>query len=848
MVNKTAKYTIKLSSTKMKVSTTQPFEPIYALFLHEFLGYLVEAFVVQVNSKKQLTLQYQNISSKNAPDFDKKLDKIDFKLIDLMDKIQPEAIIKKFYNKKITPADFFLKIYHKEKGDKLLQETIENYIDAKKAEIFALLPQKRLFVMGTDGNPTWQEVQRPQNPVSILFHFFRNEENTHYFPTLKHEGNKLEFQYKNAIILCNEPAYLLVNGNLYHFQQNVDGHKLRPFLNKKFINIPKNMEEMYFKKFVAPLVASFDVHAEGFSIKTEQYFPTTILKFSEQLNTQTLQNQEDNKKNSKINLEVSFRYGDFDFLADETTLKDVKASVSVEKTADSFLFHRIKKDVVYEKNVLDFLKESDFYQIDKYIDNHTNNQNNSQNNNQNVSKLFLDKNTFLNWANTHTQTLQTHKISLQQNEKDTQKYFLGIPSINIVITEVKDWFDINAKILFGAFEVPFLKIRKYILAGKTSFTLPNGEIAIIPQVWLDKYVDLFHNTQHFLDNENEENNHFQLQKHHFSLVNELKEAQLAEVDFSKKLNNLRDFEQIEDYPLPVGFVGELRPYQKAGYNWMRFLADFGLGGCLADDMGLGKTIQTIALLLSEKEKTTPNPSFEVGELMQTTPNPSFEGGELNTNFSNGEKTPLLPKEGLGVVHCLRQQNQKAEGLPNFSLSDFIAPKESKKTDYMGFFAVTTGIGIEKLVEMYEKDNDDYNSIMIKAIADRLAEAFAELMHERVRKEFWGYDKNEMLNNEELIREKYVGIRPAPGYPACPEHTEKGFIFDLLDATKQIGITLTESYAMFPTAAVSGMYFASEESKYFGLGKISKEQVTDYANRKNMPLDEAERWLSPVLNY
>jgi 5-methyltetrahydrofolate--homocysteine methyltransferase len=203
---------------------------------------------------------------------------------------------------------------------------------------------------------------------------------------------------------------------------------------------------------------------------------------------------------------------------------------------------------------------------------------------------------------------------------------------------------------------------------------------------------------------------------------------------------------------------------------------------------------------------------------------------------------------LGTVHCLRQQNQKAEGLPNFSLADFIAPKESNRTDYMGFFAVTTGIGIEKLVEMYEKDNDDYNSIMIKAIADRLAEAFAELMHERVRKEYWGYDKNEMLSNEELIREKYVGIRPAPGYPACPEHTEKGFIFELLDATAQIGITLTESYAMYPTAAVSGMYFASEDSKYFGLGKISKEQVIDYANRKNMPLDEAERWLSPVLNY
>ncbi len=234
--------------------------------------------------------------------------------------------------------------------------------------------------------------------------------------------------------------------------------------------------------------------------------------------------------------------------------------------------------------------------------------------------------------------------------------------------------------------------------------------------------------------------------------------------------------------------------------------------------------------------------------------PNTANNVLKVPFGDLEATDVLetPFGGLGAtlgtVHCLRQQNQKAEGLPNFSLADFIAPKESNRIDYMGFFAVTTGIGIEKLVEMYEKDNDDYNSIMIKAIADRLAEAFAELMHEHVRKEYWGYDKNEMLSNEELIREKYVGIRPAPGYPACPEHTEKGFIFDLLDATAQIDITLTESYAMYPTAAVSGMYFASEDSKYFGLGKISKEQVIDYANRKNMPLEEAERWLSPVLNY
>jgi 5-methyltetrahydrofolate--homocysteine methyltransferase len=201
-----------------------------------------------------------------------------------------------------------------------------------------------------------------------------------------------------------------------------------------------------------------------------------------------------------------------------------------------------------------------------------------------------------------------------------------------------------------------------------------------------------------------------------------------------------------------------------------------------------------------------------------------------------------------VLHSLRQQTKKTAAAPNIALADFIAPKESGLQDYIGAFAVTAGIGIEKWIEKFEKDHDDYNSIMLKALADRLAEAFAERMHERVRKEFWAYDKSETLSSEDLIQEKYRGIRPAAGYPACPDHTEKPIIFNLLDAEKNAGIKLTESFAMYPTAAVSGLYFAHPESKYFGLGKITKDQVEDYAKRKGMTFDEAERWLSPNLGY
>jgi len=197
---------------------------------------------------------------------------------------------------------------------------------------------------------------------------------------------------------------------------------------------------------------------------------------------------------------------------------------------------------------------------------------------------------------------------------------------------------------------------------------------------------------------------------------------------------------------------------------------------------------------------------------------------------------------------LRQQAQKAPGQFNNCLADYIAPATSKTNDYLGGFAVTAGIGIEKWVKKFEDELDDYSAIMLKALADRLAEAFAERLHERVRKEFWGYMPSESLSNEELVKERYKGIRPAPGYPACPEHTEKGKLFELMQVKEQTGIFLTESYAMYPASSVSGFYISNPDSKYFTIGKISKDQVEDYAERKDMGLEEAERWLASVLNY
>jgi 5-methyltetrahydrofolate--homocysteine methyltransferase len=203
---------------------------------------------------------------------------------------------------------------------------------------------------------------------------------------------------------------------------------------------------------------------------------------------------------------------------------------------------------------------------------------------------------------------------------------------------------------------------------------------------------------------------------------------------------------------------------------------------------------------------------------------------------------------ISTIHTLRQQMEKPPGRPNYALADFVAPKASGIEDYVGMFVVTAGIGLDAKVAEFEANHDDYNSILLKALADRLAEAFAERMHERVRKEFWGYAGDECLANDALIAEKYQGIRPAPGYPACPDHTEKGELFRVLDATCRTGVELTESFAMFPTASVSGYYFAHPGAAYFGLGRIGKDQVAAYAERKGMDIATVERWLAPNLGY
>lgn len=574
----------------MKISTEKPFKIVYSLYQHEYLGYLFESFVVQMDDENRLTLLHQNISAQNANEFASELDKNDYEIINIIDSMNQQAVIRHFHGKKMKPADFFTKIYGNKEQNELIINEIHQYLERRRASILPLLQGKLVFEMGSDGEPTWKALEMSENKATVLFHFRKNEENTHYFPTIKHDGIKLELQCSECYIICKEPAWMVCNNKIFTFEKEVDGHKLQPFLQKKFIVVPKKVEEVYYKKFIAPLVASFDVYAKGFEIKTERYDPRPVITLTEiaVAKQQTLalfgdQEMQDEIVEKDMLFELNFQYNKFSFRADHLA----SVSVSVEKAEDgNYIFHRIHRNLEYERKIINKLRSLDLP--------------------LKHSKAYLKKSEAVSWLTLNSYDLNQEDIEVRQSNKNEKTYFLGDFSLDIQIKENIDWFDIYAVVKFGSYEIPFKELRKIILRKGNEITLPNGEIAIIPHHWIAQYSEFFA----FLD-EKKEHQNLTLKKHHLALVEELEKGELAEVMMDRKLQKLRTFENIEDYPMPVNFKGELRPYQKAGYNWLQFLNKFRFGGCLADDMGLGKTVQTLAMLQAQKENGTSNASLLV---------------------------------------------------------------------------------------------------------------------------------------------------------------------------------------------------------------------------------------------
>lgn len=546
----------------LRVDSSKPCKIVYSLCKHEFFGYLIEPHIVQLNPQGDFSLTYQRIFSHTASEFAAHLTEKDFKLIKILDETEQDFIIKKYHKKPIRPVEFFSKFFN----DKFY-ENVRPKIEKKLAEALELIKKDgALYQMDSDGWPAERKIELAAEPATVLFHFRRNAMETRYFPTIKYQGMRIDFMFQEAQVVSNQPAWLLLNDVLYFFEQDIEGKKLMPFLNKRYITIPKSTEGAYFEKFVAPLIEKYHVYAEGFDIKTEKHEPTPVIKVI--------------YVDAGISqLQLYFRYDTHAFAMGN----EKKITVHIEKIEDNYIFTRIKRDAAWEKQKFHFLTSLGLKKVSPLDHNLE-------------LPAHADENqsyAVLNWVNEHIEQLKAEGFEIEQDQS-AKKFQFASNKIDFEIKEDNDWFDINAIVYFGQHPIPFIALKQHILHKKREFTLPDGSIAIIPEKWFTQYGSLFS-----LSDGGKE---LKLKKHHIGLINELAEDGIANVTLSRKLQRLNDFENIADTKMPVHFKGDLRSYQKAGYNWFSFLREYNFGGCLADDMGLGKTIQTLAMLQKIKEE------------------------------------------------------------------------------------------------------------------------------------------------------------------------------------------------------------------------------------------------------
>jgi SNF2 family DNA or RNA helicase len=546
----------------LRVDNTKPCKVVYSLCKHAYLGYLIEPHIVQLNPQGDFSLTYQRLFSHTAKEFARHISEQDFKLIKILDETEQDYIIKKYHKKAVRPVEFFSKFFN----DKFY-DNVRPKIEKRLSVVLEVLKlHGSLYLTDNDGWPAERRIDIAKTPATVLFHFRRNNVETRYFPTIKYEDLRIDFMFKDAQVISNQPAWLLLNDMIYFFEQDIEGKKLMPFLNKRFITIPKATEETYFEKFVAPLIEKYHVYAEGFDIKTVKHNPIPTLKIIY-------------VEGGISQLQLYFKYGTYAF----SMGNEKKVTVCLEKEADNYIFTRIKRDILFEKQHFSILTGLGLKKISALFYN------------LEVIHDAEDGHSYaiINWINEHIETLKEKGFEIEP-PSGNKKFLFATNKIDFEINEDNDWFDINAIVYFGNHPIPFISLKQHILHKKREFTLPDGSIAIIPEKWFSQYSSLFSLA--------DSSKTLRLKKHHIGLINELAEDGIASVTLSRKLEKLNDFENIADMQMPVNFKGDLRSYQKAGYNWFSFLREYNFGGCLADDMGLGKTIQTLAMLQKLKEE------------------------------------------------------------------------------------------------------------------------------------------------------------------------------------------------------------------------------------------------------
>lgn len=549
----------------MIVDANKPFRLVFSLNTDTELGAVIEPYVVQLNENQTLSLTYQKIYANTLGAFEKVMDREDKAIIKLTSEYTPDIITKKFSKKKdLRPQEFIAKHL----DDKLLKDVVRPYIEEKIIRCLELLNEKQLWLRSKAGNPAHQPIEIADTEVSTHFHFHKNEEGTKYYPSFRFGDEKLSFVNKEVTLLTNHPCRLLLNNKIYSFEKKLEGKKLTPFFTKWNIQIPRASESTYFKRFVSQLVENHTVIADGFKIYNYNSPPSALLKF-------------EIAWNNEAQLQLLF-----DYKKEKVSAADAKeVIVKLEKNGEQYIYYKTTRNLEAENVLKTQLKTLGLQKIDGAV--------------YKPSQLIQEgvdcsASKMINWLSENRENLEQAGIYLLQ-DNSIRNYFIGKVDLDFRIEEKNDWFDVYAQVQFGEFKIPFIKLKKYILNGKSEFELPDGRIAIIPEAWFSKYKDLL-----LLSSENEVDEKLRMKKHHFGLVYSIFQPEESEAKAKEAQKSLFNYLSGTPEDCPENFENILRPYQKEGFHWMKFLNKNNFGGILADDMGLGKTIQTLTLLSAEK--------------------------------------------------------------------------------------------------------------------------------------------------------------------------------------------------------------------------------------------------------
>lgn len=542
------------------VDSSKKFRVVYSIYNHEYLGCLFSSHVVQELDNGSLSLTHQALMPENMSQFDHVLDHDDRAIVRHLDRLTSDEVVRKFGGTVRNVKDFFSKKFNDE-----VRNTVLRYVDRLMLEAIPMLRGKALYISSKDGYPAKSRVHVVDELASVRFFFRRHPEETRYFPMVYRNKSRLPVHRKDAALIVENPAWLLLGNELFTFEQPVDGKKLYPFFSKPYIAVPKSAEDNYFRKFAPQIVSQYDVDAEGLRISYVRRDP----KFKFVV---------DGSGDSSVAMELRVKYGNFELKPDPGKA----VHVEVESRDNEYIFHKIFRNPDAERDVVNYMERL-------------------QGGMGVLSLGMMARQAGLQWLSEHVQEMVSNGIEVVQ-DGEVQNLTFERPQIVMDTVDSGDWFDIKAMVHIAGFKIPFVKFRKHILQGKRDYVLPNGSTAILPEEWFADYRHLLEVAEH------REDDTLAIRKYQALVL----DMPLNSTNgFKQKLHHLLDIQELKEFPIPDGLKAELRSYQRQGYNWLGFLQEYNFGGILADDMGLGKTLQTLSLLQRDKENGATQPSLVV---------------------------------------------------------------------------------------------------------------------------------------------------------------------------------------------------------------------------------------------